>query len=128
MDPREDRDGVCIWSGLRPPCLRDGRLKVRRADEEHHILHRVEQRRHGQLQPLHRVVTQVHAQGGDHGSHAAALVGVEQLRRARGGRGSGWSGVERVERVREVRGRVWRLTVLTPSLTSSWNMTAARLE
>ena len=113
------------------PCLRDGRLEVRGADEEHDVLHRVEQRGHGELQPLHRVVAQVDAQGGDHGAHAAALVGVEQLRRARGagvGGGSGWSGWSGWTRERGRGARVARLTVLTPSLTSSCIMTAARLE
>ena len=56
--------------------------------------HRVEQRGHGELQPLPRVVAQVDAQRSEHRAHAVALLGVEQLAGARGGRvGEGVGGV-----------------------------------
>mmetsp|Transcript_19492 Transcript_19492/g.49086 ORF Transcript_19492/g.49086 Transcript_19492/m.49086 type:complete len:266 (-) Transcript_19492:13-810(-) len=58
--------------------LCDGRLEVRRAHEQHHVLHRVEQRGHGELQPLERVVAQVDPERGQHRAHAMALLGVQQ--------------------------------------------------
>ncbi len=58
--------------------LRDRRLQVGRAHEEHHVLQRVQQRRHRELHPLDGVFSQVGLQCNDHRTQPPALVGIEQ--------------------------------------------------